>query len=345
MTSAPPAPADSGVDVGSGLSADLVLEGGGVLGIAHVGALEVLDAAGYGFQRVAGTSVGALVGALVAAGMPVPRMTELIRDLDFRRFTDKSLVDRIPVAGPLASIALENGVYEGDEVRDWVAQQLAELGVETFGDLRRDDPGDAWLPVERRYRLVVTAADLTRGELVRFPWDYQRVYGLDPDEQSVADAVRASTSIPFFYEPATITAADGTRSTLVDGGVLANFPIDLLDRTDGERPRWPTFGVKLLPRLPVDAERLVPGLGLLARGPVQLLSDLVMTTIVGRDQAYLDLPWVRVRTMQVDTGNVSPVDFGVDDAEKDLLLAAGRAAAEDLLGRWDWDGYVDTYRS
>jgi NTE family protein len=327
------------------LSADLVLEGGGVLGIAHVGALGVLDEAGYRFQRVAGTSVGALVGALVAAGMPVGRMTELIRELDFRRFTDTSLVDRIPIAGPLASIAFENGVYEGDEVRDWVAERLAELGVVTFGDLRRDDPGDAWLPVERRYRLVVTAADLTRGELVRFPWDYQRIYGLDPDQQSVADAVRASSSIPFFFEPATITAADGATSTLVDGGVLANFPIDLLDRTDGERPRWPTFGVKLLPRLPVDADQLLPGLGLLAHGPVRLLSDLVMTTIVGRDQAYLELPWVAVRTMRVGTGGVSPVDFGVDDAKKEQLLAAGRAAARELLGRWDWEDYVDTYRS
>ncbi len=326
-------------------NADLVLEGGGVLGIAHVGALGVLDAAGYGFQRVAGTSVGALVGALVAAGMPVAEMTEVIGSLDFRRFTDRSLVDRIPIAGPLASIAFENGVYEGDEVRDWVAERLAALGVRTFGDLRRDDPGDEWLPVERRYKLVVTAADLTRGELVRFPWDYQRLYGLDPDEQSVAEAVRASTSIPFFYEPASITAADGTRSTLVDGGVLANFPIDLLDRTDGLRPRWPTFGVKLLPRLPVDADQLLPGLGLLAHGPLKLLTDLVMTTIVGRDQAYLDLPWVHARTMQVDTGDVSPVDFGVPDEAKQELLAAGRTAAEELLGRWDWQTYVTTFRT
>jgi predicted acylesterase/phospholipase RssA len=51
----------------SPLVADLVLEGGGVLGIGHVGAISALDEAGYSFARVAGTSAGSIVGALVAA--------------------------------------------------------------------------------------------------------------------------------------------------------------------------------------------------------------------------------------------------------------------------------------
>ena len=50
------------------LRADLVLEGGGVKGIGLVGAIAVLEERGYLFNRVAGTSAGAIVGALVAAG-------------------------------------------------------------------------------------------------------------------------------------------------------------------------------------------------------------------------------------------------------------------------------------
>ncbi len=316
-----------------------------MLGIAHVGALGALDAAGYAFQRVAGTSVGALVGALVAAGMPVAGMTELIRDLDFRRFTDRSLVDRIPIAGPLASIAFENGVYEGDEVRDWVAARLAELGVETFGDLRRDDPGDAWLPVERRYRLVVTAADLTRGELVRFPWDYRRVYGLDPDEQSVADAVRASSSIPFFFEPAPSLPQTAPPRRSSTAACWRTSRSTSSTAPTGSGRAGPPSASSCCPACPSTPTSSCRGSGCSPTVPLRLLSDLVMTTIVGRDQAYLDLPWVHVRTMQVDTGAVGPVDFGVDAAQKEELLAAGRAAAEDFLGRWDWDAYVDTYRS
>jgi NTE family protein len=104
---------------------------------------------------------------------------------------------------------------------------------------------------------------LTLGQLVQLPWDYESVYGLDPDKMPVADAVRASMSIPFIFRPLTLTnATTKVTSTLVDGGVLSNFPIDSLDRTDGRQPRWPTFGVTVLPNLPAGDDKVVPLLGL-----------------------------------------------------------------------------------
>jgi NTE family protein len=329
----------------SPLVADLVLEGGGVLGLGHVGAISVLEESGYSFARVAGTSAGSIVGALVAAGMPAARMTEIMQTLDYRRFTDRSLLDHVPVGGPLLSLLRDNGVYEGDEVREWIGNVLVdECGVETFGDLAIDDPATS-LPPDQQYTLVVTATDVSRGQLVRFPWDYRDVYGLDPAEQRVADAIRASMSIPFFYEPATITAADGTESSLVDGGVLSNFPIDLFDRTDGRTPRWPTFGVKLIPDLPMDAEKLLPVLGLVKHGPVALAAQVTMTAIVGHDQAQLAKPWVQARTMRVDTAGVSPVDFGLSREKADMLFTNGRAAAEQFLETWDWAAYVAAFRT
>ena len=328
------------------LAADLVLEGGGVLGIGQVGAISVLSEAGYSFPRVAGTSAGSIVGALVAAGMPVSRMTDVMTTLDYRRFVDRSFLDRIPVGGPLLSLLKDDGVFEGEYLREWLGNLLVdECGVETFGDLAIEDDPHTSLPPERRYRLVVTATDVTRGELRYFPWDYEHAYGLDPDRQLVADAVRASMSIPFFYEPATLTAADGTTSTLVDGGVLSNFPIDVLDRTDGQRPRWPTFGVKLLPVLPMDAAKLLPIAGVFKHGPVALAANVAMTAIVGRDQAHLAKPWVKVRTMQVDTGGVNPVDFGLSRAQAATLFANGRTAASRFLAEWDWEDYLHTYRT
>ncbi len=329
----------------SPLVADLVLEGGGVLGLGHVGAVSVLEESGYSFARIAGTSAGSIVGAFVAAGMSAARMTEIMQTLDYRRFTDRSLLDRVPVGGPILSLLLDNGVYEGDAVREWVGNVLTdECGVETFGDLLIEDRGTSLSP-EQQYKLVVTATDVSRGQLVRFPWDYRSLYGLDPAEQRIADAVRASMSIPFFYEPTTITAADGSVSTLVDGGVLSNFPIDLFDRTDSRTPRWPTFGVKLIPDLPTDAEKLLPVLGLVKHGPVALAAQLTMTAIVGHDQAQLAKPWVRARTMRVDTAGVSPVDFGLSREDADRLYDNGRTAAHEFLVTWDWESYLATYRT
>lgn len=326
------------------LSADLVLEGGGVLGIGHVGAVSVMEDAGYSFPRVAGTSAGSIVGALAAAGMPSARMTEIMTTLDYRRFTDRSLLDRVPIGGPLLSLLSDDGVFEGGYLREWLGNLLVdECGVETFGDLAIDDP-DSSLPPERRFRLVVTATDVTRGELVYFPWDYEGTYGLDPARQVVVDAVRASMSIPFFYEPAKLVGSDGATSTLVDGGVLSNFPIDIFDRTDGRPPRWPTFGIKLLPILPLEADKLLPIAGLFKRGPVALAADLAMTAIVGRDQAHLAKPWVKVRTMQVDAAGLNPIDFGLSRAQATALFANGQAAATRFLTRWDWDDYLATFR-
>ena len=85
--------------------------------------------------------------------------------------------------------------------------------MRTFGDLRlteADDDASA-LPPERRYSLLVTASDVSRHRFVRLPWDYP-LYGLVPDEQEVADAVRASASIPFFFEPVTLRSPGAGRA-------------------------------------------------------------------------------------------------------------------------------------
>ena len=62
----------------------------------------------------------------------------------------------------------ERTASTGDYAHEWVRSELANLGVRTFGDLAIDAPN---VPPERRYRLVVTVTDVTRGQLVRLPWD------------------------------------------------------------------------------------------------------------------------------------------------------------------------------
>jgi NTE family protein len=326
--------------------ADLVLEGGGVKGIGLVGAVATLARAGYSFPRVAGTSAGAVVGAFVAAlqraGESIDRLEDVARTVDYRRLRDRGAVGRL--AGPLArlvdgfSLAFDGGVFEGDYLRTWLRGALADLGVHTFGDLRAEDAG---LPTHA-YALVVTASDVSRRRFVRLPWDYSD-YGIDPDEQEVADAVRASASIPFFFEPVTMRhraeSGEPLVSTLVDGGVLSNFPIALFDRTDGRPPRWPTFGVRLSMR-PEGRVQTTE-----VRGPVSLALSLVETMLEACDAAHIDDPCVQSRSVFVDTSGVSPVDFGITDEQQEQLLAEGRAATEGFLRRWDWERYLRECRA
>ena len=112
-------------------------------------------------------------------------------------------------------------------------------------------------------------------------------------------------SIPFFFRPVTLTSTAGLTSTLVDGGLLSNFPIDSLDRTDGETPRWPSFGITLLPNLPDGNDKVIPALSALRLlGAPHLLEDVITTVLVGRDQAYLNQPWVNARAIRVDSTDV-----------------------------------------
>jgi len=327
--------------------ADLVLSGGGVKGIGLVGAVVALMEAGYTAQRVSGTSAGSIVGSIVAAAVQGRQMTpaevkELALSLNYRDFLDPGPIERVPLIGRPVALLRGTGIYRGDRVRDWVRGQLKSLGVSTFGDLAYDD--SELLP-ERRYRLVVTVADVTTGQLVRLPWDYRRVYGVDPDDQQVADAVRASMSIPFFFRPASLTSRAGLTSTLLDGGILSNFPIDSLDRPDGKEPRWPTFGVTLLPNLPEGNDAVIPALRALnVLGSTKLLEEVITTMLVGRDQAYLNQPWVSARTIRVDSTDVGFLDFGISDKSVKMLYDKGYTAAVKFLSTWDWRAYVTEFR-
>jgi NTE family protein len=310
--------------------------------------VSTLAEAGYRFPRVAGTSAGAVVGAYVVAlqhaGEPLSRLEDIARSLNYAKMRDRGVLGR--AAGPLArvvdglSLAFDGGVFEGDYLRAWVAGSLADLGVRTFGDLRVADE-DSSLPPEQRYSLVVMASDVSGKRLVRWPWDY-RLYGLDPDEQSVADAVRASASIPFFFEPVTLRSRDESGntvvSTMVDGSVLSNFPIAMFDRADALPPRWPTFGVRLSMRRDgrVSTHEV--------RGTVSLALSLVETMLEACDAQHIDDPCVQARSVFVDTSGISPVDFGISEEQQELLLAAGREATVGFLEDWDFAGYLRTCR-
>jgi NTE family protein len=313
------------------LRADLVLEGGGVKGLGTAGAVMGLLDAGWTFPRVAGTSVGAVAAAFAAAGADSTVFGEVLGRLDLRRIPDRRVP--VPLVSESVSLALGHGAYAGDWIHRWLAHELAELGVRTFADLRRDDPGDdpALRTPEHRYGLVVMATDVTNGRLLRLPWDYPE-FGLDPDEQLVADAVRMSLSIPFYFAPCTLrNAGTGEEATIVDGGVLSNFAIEIFDRTDGREPRWPTFGVRLLPDLPAGLGDLVPFYGVPMFPAVRLLEQVVATALVGRDQTHLDRPGVRERTMTVDTKGTAITEFGIGPVERADLIARGAETAREFL--------------
>jgi NTE family protein len=303
---------------------DIVLEGGGVKGIGLVGALQEIDAAGYEVRRVAGTSAGAIVGSLLAAGMPIAHMVQLLKTLDYTKFRDPSPLSKFGWPGEAASLIFTKGIYEGHYLHDWLSEQLEKLGVQTFADLKITEDWAKDLPPERRYKLVVVASDISRGRMVRFPWDYA-AYGLDPDKQPVANAVRASMSIPYFFQPAKLD-----RKLLVDGGMLSNFPIDSFDDTT----EWPTFGIKL------SAKENASVASNPVQNPLDFTTAILNTLIESHDRMHLDDPCTARRTIFVDTMDVKSINFDIKPLQQTSLFERGQQAAEKFLASWDYAEYL-----
>ena len=319
--------------------ADLVLEGGGVKGTGLVGAITALTSAAepYTFHRVAGTSAGAIVASMLAAGYTAAEMNTVMTDLDFSQFEDNpGIFERhFEQVGQGLGLILHEGLFMGQFMHDWIKQILAAKNVHTWGDLKDNDPGSS-LPPEQRYKLIVIVSDVSRGRMLRLPWDYQTLLGVDPDSQPVADAVRSSAGIPFFFRPFHMKAnpdlTHGHGEILcTDGGMLSNFPVSIFDRTDGKPPRWPTFGLKLSAHLTVAQDIFDPD-----ADAIQLAKSLLTTMQKAHDQIYVDQASVSSRTIFVDTTGYNATNFHLTAADKQKLFSNGLAAGKKFLGKWDW---------
>jgi NTE family protein len=159
----------------------IVLSGGGTRGIAHIGVLRALGENEIFPDRVAGASVGAIVGALYAAGYPPPEMLEFfIKKNPFR-------LSNVTIA--------KAGILDTDKVVSDFEEYFPENSFEALGK-----------------ELRVVATDLTRGEPIEF------------HSGPLIPAVLASSSVPLMFTPLAV----GDR-VFADGGIVSNFPAELLE--------------------------------------------------------------------------------------------------------------------
>jgi NTE family protein len=322
---------------------DLVLEGGGVKGIALVGALSVLEERGYQHQNLAGASAGAIIAALLAAGYTADELREIVANLDYSRFKDKAWEDLSPLAPISLSILKDLGIYEGKEFEEWMRSLLETKGKRTFGDLIRQPDDEP----RYRYKVQLIASDLTEQRLLVLPRDAP-VLGIgNPDDLDVAMAVRMSMSIPIFFEPVKFpNLQTGREHLIVDGGMLSNFPVWLFD-TDGV-PAWPTFGLRLAepnPRASL-AKQLPPPensrRGILA--VVDYARSLVATMMAAHDRLSLENADY-ARTIDIDTLGVGTTEFDLSNERAMELYQSGRTAAEGFLESWNYEEYLEKFRA
>ena len=317
------------MNFGKKKKANAVFEGGGVKCIGIAGALTVADRY-YDWNYVAGTSAGALVAALVAAGCTASEIADKILELDYRRFADSNGVGRIPLLGPVLSLKFNLGIYKGDYIEEWIRENLREKGVRQFGDLVLQKNAKKR---GGRYRLRVIASDITSGKMLILPQDIAG-YGIDPDYLEVAKAIRMSISIPFFFQPVPLVYQDDNGENhmnyIVDGGVLSNFPVWLFDRDTGTEG-LPAFGFKLTGPTTGKPNQI--------KGPISLLTALFETMMEAHDTRFIEERNFD-RTISIPTLGVRTSDFAISRDRVNELFNSGVVAAEQFFGEWDYRRYL-----
>jgi NTE family protein len=327
---------------------NLVMEGGGIRGIAYGGALQVLEERGLldSIERVGGTSAGAIQAALLAVGYSAKESVDVLQQTPIQRLND----GRFIFVGGSSRLLKQYGWYRGDQFTRYLTELVgAKTGQPnlTLGELHtlaQQQPG--------HFRdLYTTGTNLTLQRTEIFSYETHAT-------MRVADAVRISMSIPLYFRAVLLDAhgqvihgkpaPNQPVQVLVDGGLLANYPIDLFDHTryvskgasslvadaKGRTFNTETLGLRLDRDEQIRLDTLATGRQQLAPFDVSDFKSYVgalYTVAVENLNPAQTADWQR--TVSISTAGFSPKIKRLSDEQKARLLASGQAGAHQFFAR------------
>lgn len=194
----------------------LVLSGGGAKGLAHIGVLKVMDSLGVKIDYVAGTSMGAIIGALYASGYSGKQLDSIFQNIDFDNiinddlprsstaFSERDNMEKYAVKLPFNDfkIKLPSALSRGQNTYGLLLKLL--IHVNTVDDFSK-------LPIP----FFCIATNIENGRQVIL------------DKGNLTQSIMASGALPSLFQPVTIN-----DEILIDGGVVNNYPIDELRAKD-----------------------------------------------------------------------------------------------------------------
>ena len=358
---------------------DLVMEGGGVLGIALVGYTYVLEQMGIRFLGIGGTSAGAINALLVASLNPPSepkseKMIEILANTDLSSFVDgdKDVQRLIRVAtknpGMLKlgvsavqvvdSLREDLGLNPGLKFHKWLSDALKKEGITTTRRLQKrmeDLPkslrirkGDKISVEEAAPKLALVVADVSTETKVEFP-KMAAMYWQDPDIVNPADFVRASMSIPFFFFPFVIEDVPRGKKASQVWQELAHYDGDIPQRCalvdGGVMSNFPIDLFHTPDRVPT-APTFGAKLGtnerqvLDASGPLSLAGAVFSSASHCLDYDFIARnPDYRELVAWIDTRDHHWLNFDMEPKDRVDLFYQGALAAQQFLIKFNWKGY------
>lgn len=371
------------VDAAGHQYVDLVMEGGGVLGIALTGYTYVLEQAGIRFLGIGGTSAGSINALMIAAlGAPEEAKSEkllaALADMPMADFIDgdgdardfsRAMVERARMTKLLfkAAQVMDNlkedlGLNPGTAFTAWLTQALEHAGIRTNADLlarlrtaptglRRRD-GAPLAASETCGTLAMVAADVTTETKVDFP-RMAELYFADPEAVPPACFARASMSIPLFFHPFRVECprTEAARKSWRElAGYEGEIPEHVHFIDGGIMSNFPINLFHEPYRVPT-APTFGAKIGIDRSAPQAITSPKqLLAAIFNAARHTLDYDFIvqnpdyRHLVAMIDTGDHNWLDFSMKLEDKVDLFRRGAQEAERFLTGFDWAAYKKVRR-
>lgn len=320
---------------------NLVLEGGGVRGLAYAGVFNVLEEKGIlqQIEKVGGSSAGSIAGMLVSIGYNAAEIDSLMMELPVQKFKD----GYGGLIGKYKRLKTDYGIFKGDSFEKWLQQLIAN---------KTGKPGLTFEQLHQLHTknnlykdLYCTGTNLSKQQLEIFSFE-------TTPHMSLALAVRISGGVPLYFEPVALdnrlqkVKKSDTASFVnyyVDGGMLCNYPISLFDTCEGVNSNpllctkvkfnIQTIGIKLERQQQIDSLNKnnirIPAYDINKFSEyLAAFSNLLMETL---SRKYPDLENEKGRTIYVSQGNISSIIKKTKQQDKLLLYQNGVKATNDFF--------------
>ena len=335
---------------------NLVFEGGGIKGVAYVGALNNAQNKLFNHDNIisiGGTSAGAMTATLLALNYSLQEMEDILKQLDLKNiflddenfknefldikenFHSNLLLNTFRVGKFLKQISEKFGLFPGETFLNFFEEKIArQLGKHaTFRDLQEKiESGD------KRFKfLYLIGSNLTTGDSETFSH-------IDTPDMIISDAVRISMSIPLIWPPhkyyirdennERIVRPDKSNDFYVDGGLLNNYPIGIFDRkiitnaSDTTFFNYKTLGFRLSKPYKFKSFK--------KNGEQEDLFFPYLTSLINfyfkkEEVNHVKREQDQQRTVYIDTLGLSALDFNLSIEAMDFLIESGFRAVDEFL--------------
>jgi len=360
---------------------DLVMEGGGVLGIALVGYIYVLEQMNIRFLQLGGSSAGAINTLVMAAAGKIDEpkaewIADVLANKNLADFVDgdddvKDLIDSLlngskkfksiwKAAQVIDNITEDLGLNPGNNFHQWLTTVINSKGIKTLADLDKlrsempvglknritNKPCD----IDAFKRIAIVAADVTTETKTIFP-EMCSLYWKTPETVNPADFVRASMSVPFFFTPFKIKdipkGPERWKKWNDTTGYAGDIPSEISFVDGGIMSNFPInlfHDYKNAPSAPTFGAKL----GYDRNEPNDISGIGKLTGAIFNSARHvhdydfiLRNPDYKKLVCYISTGNHNWLNFNLKDADKVDLFNRGAEAAAAFLRTFDWAAYKE----